>query len=126
MVRMFDLNHVRCRMDGRTNKPPRDAGAQRTGRFMIILILLVAIGLSIVMMLAWAYQRRVGNAGWVDVFWTAGLGLAGVAVALAPIPGTPGPTSRQALIAADGRVLVDPARQLSGRARRPSCRGCPL
>ena len=66
---------------------------------MIILILLVAVGLSIVMMLAWAYQRRVGNAGWVDVFWTAGLGLAGVAVSLAPVPGTAGPTSRQELIA---------------------------
>ena len=49
---------------------------------MILLILIVAVGLSIVMMLAWAYQRRVNNAGWVDVFWTAGLGLAGVAVSL--------------------------------------------
>jgi len=66
---------------------------------MILLILLVAIGLSVVMMLAWAYQRRVNNAGWVDVFWTAGLGLAGVAMALAPIPGTSGPTERQVLIA---------------------------
>jgi steroid 5-alpha reductase family enzyme len=66
---------------------------------MIIPILLAAVGLSIVMTLAWAYQRRVGNAGWVDVFWTAGLGLAGVAMALAPIPGTPWPTGRQALIA---------------------------
>jgi steroid 5-alpha reductase family enzyme len=66
---------------------------------MIILILLVAVGLSIVMTLAWAYQRRVANAGWVDVFWTAGLGLAGVAMALAPIPGAAGPTGRQALIA---------------------------
>jgi steroid 5-alpha reductase family enzyme len=66
---------------------------------MIILILLVAVGLSIVMILAWAYQRRVNNAGWVDVFWTAGLGLGGVALALAPIPGTSGPTGRQELIA---------------------------
>ena len=66
---------------------------------MIILILLVAVGLSVIMTLAWAYQRRVNNAGWVDVFWTAGLGLAGVAVSLAPIPGTSGPTSRQELIA---------------------------
>ena len=66
---------------------------------MILLILAVAVGLSVVMMLAWAWQRRVNNAGWVDVFWTAGLGLAGVAVALAPIPGTLGPTGRQELIA---------------------------
>jgi steroid 5-alpha reductase family enzyme len=66
---------------------------------MTILILLVAVGLSIVMALAWAYQRRVANAGWVDVFWTFGLGLGGVAMALAPIPGTAGPTGRQELIA---------------------------
>jgi steroid 5-alpha reductase family enzyme len=66
---------------------------------MIILTLLIAVGLSIVMTLAWAYQRRVGNAGWVDVFWTAGLGLAGVAMALAPLPGMAGPTGRQELIA---------------------------
>jgi steroid 5-alpha reductase family enzyme len=67
---------------------------------MILLILLVAVGLSIVMMLAWAYQRRVNNAGWVDVFWTAGLGLAGVTVSLAPMPGMSEPTGRQMLIAA--------------------------
>ncbi len=66
---------------------------------MTLLILPVAIGLSIVMTLAWAYQRRVNNAGWVDVFWTAGLGMAGVALSLAPIPGTSGPTERQELIA---------------------------
>jgi steroid 5-alpha reductase family enzyme len=66
---------------------------------MILLILIVAVGLSIVMALAWAYQRRVNNAGWVDVFWTAGLGLAGVIVSLAPMPGMSGPTSRQVLIA---------------------------
>jgi steroid 5-alpha reductase family enzyme len=66
---------------------------------MITLILLVAVGLSIVMTYAWAYQRKVGNAGWVDVFWTFGLGMAGVALSLAPIAGTAGPTSRQMLIA---------------------------
>jgi steroid 5-alpha reductase family enzyme len=75
------------------------ADGKGTGIFMILLILAAAIGLSIVMMLAWAYQRRVNNAGWVDVFWTAGLGLAGVAMALAPIPGASGPTERQGLIA---------------------------
>ena len=66
----------------------------------IILILAIAVGLSLVMTLAWAFQRAVGNAGWVDVFWTGGVGLAGAAAALAPFPGATGPTSRQALIAA--------------------------
>jgi steroid 5-alpha reductase family enzyme len=50
------------------------------------------------MTLAWIYQKSVGNAGWVDVFWTAGMGLAGLALALAPIPGRSWPTDRQALI----------------------------
>ncbi len=67
---------------------------------MTIIILIAAVSLSVVMTLAWAFQRRVGNAGWVDVFWTFGLGIVGVAVALAPIPGTEGLTDRQLLIAA--------------------------
>ena len=54
---------------------------------MTIIILIAAVSLSVVMTLAWAFQRRVGNAGWVDVFWTFGLGIVGVAVALARFPG---------------------------------------
>ena len=67
---------------------------------MIVPIVLAAVSLSIVMTLAWAWQRRVHNAGWVDVFWTFGLGVVGVAVALTPVPGTSGLTDRQMLIAA--------------------------
>ncbi|MDB5392563.1 MAG: hypothetical protein JWM91_69 [Rhodospirillales bacterium] len=66
---------------------------------MIVLILLVAAFLLIVMTVAWAFQKRVGNAGWVDAFWTFGLGLAGLGIALTPIPGTAGLTDRQILIA---------------------------
>jgi steroid 5-alpha reductase family enzyme len=67
---------------------------------MLLLILLVAVTLSVVMTLAWAWQRHVNNAGWVDVFWTFGLGLVGLVVSLTPIPGTDGLTERQMLIAA--------------------------
>jgi steroid 5-alpha reductase family enzyme len=66
---------------------------------MIVPILLASLFLIIVMTAAWAYQRRVGNAGWVDVFWTFGLGLAGLGLALTPIPGKAGLTDRQMLIA---------------------------
>jgi steroid 5-alpha reductase family enzyme len=66
---------------------------------MIVPILLVSAFLIIVMTLAWAFQKRVGNAGWVDVFWTFGLGLAGLGTALTPIPGNDGLTCRQILIA---------------------------
>jgi hypothetical protein len=34
---------------------------------MIILILLVGVGLSSVMAVAWWFQRRWRNAGWTDV-----------------------------------------------------------
>ena len=67
---------------------------------MIVPILLASVFLVFVMTLAWAYQKRVNNAGWVDVFWTFGLGLAGLGLALAPIPGTAGLNDRQMLIAA--------------------------
>lgn len=63
------------------------------------LVTAVAASLSLLMMLAWLHQGRLGNAGWVDVFWTAGTGLAGLAFALVPLdaPGTL--TPRQILVA---------------------------
>jgi steroid 5-alpha reductase family enzyme len=64
------------------------------------LIAVVSAGLFLVMTLAWAVQRRLGNAGWVDAFWSFGLGAAGVAYALAPAPGSAGPAPRQIIVAA--------------------------
>jgi steroid 5-alpha reductase family enzyme len=66
---------------------------------MLTLFVGAAVALSLIMSAAWAFQRRAGNAGWVDVFWTFGLGVVGVAVALAPLPGVPGSTARQGLVA---------------------------
>lgn len=53
---------------------------------------LLLIGGALVWMLAvmtaaWLWQRRVGNSGWIDVFWTFGTGAAGAAVALLPLDG---------------------------------------
>ncbi len=42
----------------------------------LLLIVTMAVG--------WVYQRRFSNAGFVDVFWTFGTGIAGVIVALFP------------------------------------------
>lgn len=53
---------------------------------MIQMLLLQLTLLIAGMTLAWAYQRHVGNAGWVDVFWTFTTGIAGIAGALWPIP----------------------------------------
>src|SRR5262245_41807122 len=67
---------------------------------MLFLIVAIAIGLWLTMISAWAFQRLVGNPGWVDVFWTFGVGLAGVVAALYPLSEPAGPTARQILVAA--------------------------
>ncbi len=64
---------------------------------MIGLLCMVALGQVAAMMLAWLIQYRTANAGWVDVVWTAAVGLGGAVCALAPIQGAPGP--RQWLVA---------------------------
>ncbi|CAN5207362.1 DUF1295 domain-containing protein [soil metagenome] len=66
---------------------------------MITLVVAVAIGLVVLMSLAWAVQRRTGNSGWIDVIWSFATGLAGAAFALVPVDGgTTGP--RQWIMAA--------------------------
>lgn len=57
-----------------------------------------AVFLVVVMSAAWLVQRLTGQGGWADAFWSFGLGLAGVGVALFPLDGTP-PTARQWLTA---------------------------
>ena len=49
---------------------------------MIALWLVVLVVLTLVMGTAYWVQRRVGNVGWVDVFWTFGTGAGGVVCAL--------------------------------------------
>lgn len=56
-----------------------------------MMVLLAVPVLSAVMIVAWWWQRRVHNAGWVDTFWTFGLGACGVGVALAIGHGGRGP-----------------------------------
>ncbi|MET4682667.1 steroid 5-alpha reductase family enzyme [Brevundimonas faecalis] len=58
-----------------------------------------ALFLIAVMSAAWLVQRRTGQGGWADVFWSFGLGLAGVGVALFPVSGA-APSARQWLVAA--------------------------
>lgn len=51
----------------------------------------------LVMGIAWAMQRRLRNAGWIDVFWTFGTGTACVVAAL--WPGSAANPARQVLVA---------------------------
>jgi len=71
---------------------------------MLVLVVTLAIGLWLIMISAWAFQRWVDNPGWVDVFWTFGTGTAGVVAALYPMAGQIAnhlwPTDRQLLVSA--------------------------
>ncbi len=67
---------------------------------MMPLILAQGVVLSAAMAAAWEFQRRAGNAGWVDVFWTFATGGAAVAGALAPLPAAEGLPARQVIVAA--------------------------
>ncbi|WP_248312212.1 DUF1295 domain-containing protein [Bosea sp. BK604] len=53
--------------------------------------------MSAFMALAAVVERRTGNSGWIDVVWTIGLGLTGIAGALLPFGA--GPMSRRLLVA---------------------------
>lgn len=64
-----------------------------------LAILVVAVGLSALMAAAWWWQKRTGNIGWVDVFWTFGVALAGVALASAGV-GDSGSQPRRLIISA--------------------------
>ena len=55
-------------------------------------------GLSATMAGAWKTQRRTGNSGWIDVFWTFGTGTVACLLALLPV-GRDWPQSRQLLAA---------------------------
>jgi steroid 5-alpha reductase family enzyme len=63
----------------------------------MLSVALSVIGLlCFVMAIAWVVQRRLQNAGWVDVFWSFGTGLAAAGAACVPLPGDSGngPTLR--------------------------------
>lgn len=60
---------------------------------------LALVFLTLVMLLGWVVQAWAGNPAWADAFWTFGVGIAGVGVALAPFEALPGLAERQWLIA---------------------------
>jgi steroid 5-alpha reductase family enzyme len=61
------------------------------------LALAAGAALSAIMTGAWIVQRRTGNSGWIDVFWTFGTGAVACALALWPIEANDGPQTRQLL-----------------------------
>ena len=66
---------------------------------MILLVGAVLVAMLAVMAAGWVVQRVLGNAGWVDVFWTFGTGGVLALAALAPLQGRSAPDLRQGLVA---------------------------
>lgn len=62
-------------------------------------LLFALAGLCLVMAAAWLWQRRVRDIGWVDVFWTFGTAVAGIALAFA-WAGPDGSALRRAIVCA--------------------------
>src|SRR3954463_13012417 len=67
---------------------------------LLWLSLAVLGAMVLVINLAWAFQRQVGNGGWIDVFWTFGTGFFCAAAALWPMGEAFSPAARQILGAA--------------------------
>ena len=65
----------------------------------LISLVIISASLSGIMTVAWLIQQRTGNSGWVDTVWTFGLGLVGIAGALAPVA-LGGLQPRQIIVAA--------------------------
>jgi len=62
-------------------------------------VIAAAVGMIAVMVGAWVVVRATGNGGWIDAFWSFGIGALGVAFALAPIEAAPVTTVRQIIVA---------------------------
>lgn len=48
----------------------------------VLFLFLIAIGLSLAMIAAWAVQRRTGASGWIDTIWSFAIGIGGIAAIL--------------------------------------------
>lgn len=59
----------------------------------------MALALSAIMASSWQVQRATGNTGWIDVFWSFGLGAVASVAGLLPTGTAPWPHERQILVA---------------------------
>lgn len=67
---------------------------------LVLILSAQWLGLALMMALAFAAERRTGNAGYVDVTWSFGVAVVAAGSALLPLTGDDGVLSRQMLFAA--------------------------
>jgi steroid 5-alpha reductase family enzyme len=67
---------------------------------LVITAAAIAAELSVIMAIAWWVQQTTGNSGWVDAFWSCGVGIVATTAALAPLGHGPWPAARQITVAA--------------------------
>lgn len=58
------------------------AALPRGSHMNFILLAWIAVGLSLVMVCAWAIQRMTGASGWIDTIWSFAVGFGGMAAAI--------------------------------------------
>ena len=68
-----------------------------TGMELLTALIVLSASLFATMAVSWFVQDRTGHAGWIDVFWTFGVGLIGAIAAITP-PGF-APPHRNLLVA---------------------------
>ena len=66
---------------------------------LVLLAAAMGLALSAIMAAAWQVQRTTGYTGWIDVFWTFGVGGTAVVACLIPLSGTHAPSARQIVVA---------------------------
>ncbi len=65
---------------------------------LVIFAAMTGAAMSAVMAVGWKVQLTTGNTGWIDVFWTFGLGAVAIIASLVPLSDDPWPHSRQIMV----------------------------
>jgi steroid 5-alpha reductase family enzyme len=74
-------------------------GGQMNLFHLLVFAATLGFALSVVMAVAWRLQLMTGNTGWIDVFWTLGLGAVAIVGSLAPMSDATWPHARQIMVA---------------------------
>ncbi len=67
---------------------------------LLIVVVIAGVALSLIMTSAWRVQEVTRNTGWIDVFWTFGVGSVSVIASLVPLSSDPLSPSRRIMVAA--------------------------